>query len=68
LVHPLLWRAAREAAREAQAAQKAAACDAPRVGHLTAEQAMEAAALAGLELKPAGNETGFSCVYRTQGN
>jgi hypothetical protein len=35
---------------------------------LTAEEAMEAAreaaVLAGLELVPAGNDTGFSCVYR----
>jgi len=33
---------------------------------LTAEQAMEAAKREGLELEPAGNETGFSGVYTTR--
>ena len=66
--------AARDAAREAQAAtkaRKAAARDATCVGRLevdlTADEAMEAAALEGLELEPAGNETGFSCVFCNYG-
>ena len=66
--------AARDAAREAQAAtkaRKAAARDATCVGRLevdlTADEAMEAAALEGLELEPAGNETGFSCVFCNHG-
>jgi colicin import membrane protein len=58
--------AAREASREALAAkeaQKAAARGAP-LG-LTAEQAIEAAKLEGLQLVPADNDTGFKGVYRT---
>jgi hypothetical protein len=58
--------AAREASREALAAkeaQKAAARGAP-LG-LTAAQAIEAAALEGLQLVPADNDTGFKGVYRT---
>ena len=48
-------------------AEAAAAGHEARVGKrvdLTAEQAMEAAARDGLELEPADNKTGFSCVYR----
>ena len=61
-------QAAREAAREARAAQKAqkaAARDAPRGEpqlDLTADEAREIAVLEGLELVPAANKTGFSCV------
>ena len=66
-------QAAREAAREARAAQKAqkaAARDAPRGEpqlDLTADEAREIAVREGLELVPAANKTGFSCVIPKRG-
>ena len=63
-------KAAARAARAAREAAEKAARDAPRGEpqlDLTADEAREIAASEGLELVPAANKTGFSCVKPTKG-
>jgi hypothetical protein len=53
------------ARHKAEAEAEAAAEGHKATVDLTAEQAIKAAALEGLQLVPADNDTGFNCVYRS---